>query len=235
VSKRKESCAGCGHVRRVYARLGGEALCPSCYRARLRCTRCDHLGVGSHGLCWGCLLGDRVDELRVRAGAERGERLAGYLDALALSSNPQSTLRWMQMPAFALVEDVVGGCLELSHRAFDERQGARGEGSAIAYLRAALVAHGALPERDETAAAFERWLARALPEAPDGPDRATITAFATWQGRPRACRDGRPPPRSAAAIGRQARPQSGAPSDRPDAVAARAEPRSCRLAPGPPG
>jgi hypothetical protein len=127
------------------------------------------------------MLADRVDELRTRAGADRGERLAEYLDALAASRNPQSTLRWMHMPAFALVEDVVDGRLELCHHAFDERQGARGEGSAIAYLRAALVAHGALPERDETAAAFERWLARTLPELRDGPDRATVTAFATWQ------------------------------------------------------
>lgn len=127
------------------------------------------------------MLADRVDELRARAGPDRRERLAGYLDALAASANPQSTLRWMQMPAFALVEDLVDGRLELTHQAFDARQGSQGEGSAIAYLRAALVAHGALATRDETAAAFERWLARTLPALPDGPDRATVTAFATWQ------------------------------------------------------
>ncbi|MBV9192646.1 MAG: hypothetical protein JO168_00775 [Solirubrobacterales bacterium] len=57
----------------------------------------------------------------------------------------------------------------------------QGEGSAVAYLRAALVAHGALPERDETSAGFDRWLARTLAGLPDGPDRAVVTAFATWQ------------------------------------------------------
>jgi hypothetical protein len=119
--------------------------------------------------------------LGVRAGGDRGERLAGDLDALAASSNAQSTMRWMQTRPFSLVHDLVDGRLELSHQAFDERQGVQGEGSAIAYLRAALVAHGALAPRDETAAAFERWLARTLPELPDGPDHATVTAFATWQ------------------------------------------------------
>lgn len=181
MTKRPETCAICGHLRRVYARVDGQPRCPTCHRATLPCTRCDRIGVGSRGLCWSCLLADRVGELRARAGPERGEVLAGYLDALAASRNPQSTLRWMHTPPFALVDDVLDGRLALSHHALDERQGAQGEGSAVSYLRAALVAHGALPARDETAAAFARWLARALPDTPDGPDRASIEAFATWQ------------------------------------------------------
>jgi hypothetical protein len=152
-----------------------------CYRAWQRCRRCDQLAVGSRGLCWACLLSDRVDALRVRAGAERAACLASYLDALAASPNPASTLRWMQTLAYALVEDVVDGRLNLSHQAFDQRQGPEGEGSAVSYLRAALVAHGSLPARDETAAAFDRWLTRALQALPDGPDRTTLTAFSTWQ------------------------------------------------------
>jgi hypothetical protein len=199
VSTRRAQCAACGQVRRAYARAQSGVLCPSCYHATLHCERCGRVGVGRRSLCWACLLADRVDELRARAGPDRGPRLAAYLDALQASANPHSTLRWMQMPAFALVEDVVEGRLRLSHRAFDEYQGTQGEGCAIAYLRAALVAHGALPTRDETAAAFERWLARTLPTLCDGPDRATVTAFATWQVARRltattARHNGTPPP-----------------------------------------
>jgi hypothetical protein len=177
----RERCRDCGQLRRVYARSVGDPLCLTCYRAGLSCTRCDHLGVGDHGLCFRCRLDERVDGLRTRAGVDRGARLTGYLDALAASPNPQSTLRWMQTPSFALVQDLVDGRLGLSHSAFDERQGAQGEGSAIAYMRAALVAHGALPDRDEIAAAFERWLARKLSVLPDGPDRSSVAAFASWE------------------------------------------------------
>jgi hypothetical protein len=143
VSDPNEECLICLRVRRVYARIDGESVCTGCYRAQRRCGRCDRLGVGSaRGLCWECLLADRVEELRDRAGPDRGARLAGYLDALAASPNAASTLRWMDTPPFALLDAVVDGRLELSHRAFDQRQGTQGEGSAIAYLRAALVAHG---------------------------------------------------------------------------------------------
>ena len=194
-----EQCAACGHVRRVYGRAPDGVLCVTCFRARQRCARCDGLGVGYRGLCWGCLLADRVDELRARAGPERGIRLAAYLDALAASPNPASTLRWMHTPPYALVEDLVDGRLELSHEAFDQRQGDAGEGSAIAYLRAGLVAHGALPARDEIVAAFDRWVTRALGALPEGPDRTTLTAFSTWQvarklAATSARHDGAPPP-----------------------------------------
>jgi hypothetical protein len=127
------------------------------------------------------MLADRVEELRARAGPDRGARLSMYLDALAASPNARSTLRWMATEPFGLLEDVVDGALELSHQGFDQRQGDQGEGSAVAYLREALVAHGALPERDETIAGFDRWLDRTLAGLPDGPDRAAVTAFATWQ------------------------------------------------------
>ncbi len=194
-----ETCSVCGQLRRVYARIDGKGVCTACHRASLRCSRCDRLGVGVRGLCWACLLAEPVDELRARAGPQRAPRLAGYLDALAASPNPQSTLRWIQTSSFALLEDVVDGRLELAHQAFDQRQGDAGEGSAIAYLRAAMVAHGALPERDETQAVFGRWLTRALRRLPDGPDRGRVEAFATWQvARELAARTARyrgaPPP-----------------------------------------
>jgi hypothetical protein len=102
-------------MRRVYARVDGDALCPGCYRAGVRCARCGQVGVADRGLCWACRLADRVEGLRVRAGRDRGERLASYLDALAASSNAQSTMRWMQTRPFSLVHDLVDGRLELSH------------------------------------------------------------------------------------------------------------------------
>jgi hypothetical protein len=182
VSEPLERCSVCRRVRRIYGRGDAGVLCSGCYRAQRHCGRCDRLGIGSsRALCWECLLADRVEALRARGGPDRAAGLVGYLDALAASPNAASTLRWMQTPPFALVEDLVDGRLALAHQALDERQGAEGEGSAVAYLRAALVAHGALPQRDETAAAFDRWFAGAVAGLPDGRDRAAVTAFGTWQ------------------------------------------------------
>src|SRR3984885_1275879 len=182
-----------------YGRAPDGVLCVTCFRARQRCRRCDRLGVGYRGLCWGCLLADRVDELRARAGPERGIRLAAYLDRWRPHPVRRRRCGGCIRPPTRWFKDVVDGRLELSHEAFDQRQGDAGEGSAIAYLRAALVAHGALPARDEIVAAFDRWVTRALGALPDGPDRATLTAFSAWQvARKLAAtstrHDGAPPP-----------------------------------------
>jgi hypothetical protein len=148
----------------------------------------------------------RIDADPVCTGCYRAERRCGRCDRLGIGSG--RGLCWMDTPPFSLLEDVVDGRLELSHRAFDRRQGDQGEGSAVAYLRAALVAHAALPDRDETSAALHRWLARTLAGLPDGPDHAQVTAFATWQiGRrlaeTTARHQGTPPPSAVEGLGVQ--------------------------------
>ncbi len=51
---------------------------------------------------------------------------------------------------------------------------------AVEYLRALLVAHGALPVRDEQLARLERRVAGLLAAVADPDDRRVLTAFATW-------------------------------------------------------
>ena len=74
------------------------------------------------------------------------------------------------------------GRIPLSHAGRDGQPAGR----PVEYLRALLVAHGALPARNEPLARLER---RVAPGITDTDDRRTVTAYAAWRvlhctGRP---------------------------------------------------
>jgi hypothetical protein len=196
----KACCVRCGLLRRPAGRTAaGAALCAACARVESLpvCSRCGAEDMIRRGLCPACLVAARVDELRTTAAPARAARLAPYLDALARSPNPASTLRWMQTPPFANVRALVAGEVELSHAGLDALPGSSRNGGAVAFLRAALVEHGVLEPRDEPSAAFARWLPRALERLAEGPDRGHVRAFAAWHvahGLARASRAGRAGP-----------------------------------------
>ena len=60
--------------------------------------------------------------------------------------------------------------------------------ASVDYLRAMLVAHGALPPRDEPLARLERAVADLLAQVPAGKDRRALAAYATWRVLHRARR-----------------------------------------------
>ena len=68
--------------------------------------------------------------------------------------------------------------------------------ASVDYLRAMLVAHGALPPRDEPLARLERAVADLLAQVPAGEDRRALAAYATWRvlHRARRCTRTRPTP-----------------------------------------
>jgi len=103
-----------------------------------------------------------------------------YLDSLACARNPDSTLRWLQTPTRHLLSDLLAGRIALTHEALDAAMEDTHAPRATAFVRAALVHHGVLPERDEVTAAFVRWIAHATGALEDGPDRALVRAYATW-------------------------------------------------------
>jgi integrase len=177
-------CSVCGRSRPVAARVDGEPLCGWCWRTRHAtdtiCARCGARGAVVGGLCCACRLDNRVAQLRNTAQPSIAERMAPYLDALAGSPTPASTLRWMQTPSIKLLQRLLTGDIELSHRGLDEEQAAR-PSRAITSLPAALVEHAVLDRRDETSARFAQWLPDTLAKLPDGADRTQIRAFATWE------------------------------------------------------
>jgi hypothetical protein len=90
---------------------------------------------------------------------------------------PELALKWLEgQAARKLLPVLAAGKGSVTHDALDKLGPAR----STAYLRAALVAAGVLPWRDEHLAAFERWLPGALAKVSDDQDRRVIRSYATW-------------------------------------------------------
>lgn len=177
-------CLDCGEARPAYRRVDGGVLCAACDRRRGNttgvCRSCQASAPLKRGLCAACRLRERVAELAARGEPEAVERLAPYLATLAAARNPASTLRWLQTPTRALLEELLARRLAISHAAFDALEDAGRDGR-LGFLRAALVESGVLERRDEESARFVRWYGRAIDAIRPGPDRAHVRAYATWQ------------------------------------------------------
>jgi hypothetical protein len=103
--------------------------------------------------------------------------LAGVHAAILASATPRKALNWLRSGAGApILAAIATGTMSLTHAALDEHPKRR----AADHVRQMLVAHGALPERDEALARLERWIDDQL-AAVDRPDDAgLLRRFATW-------------------------------------------------------
>jgi hypothetical protein len=91
-------------------------------------------------------------------------------DAIVASASPRTALNWLRRGAGApLLAALSRGELACSHTALDAHPQRRGAD----YLRALLVAHGALPVRDEALARLERTVADLLAAVPSEQDGAS--------------------------------------------------------------
>jgi len=183
--RRTVTCIACGHDRPGYRRVPDGVLCAACDRRRGgttgACRDCRSVAPLVTRRCHGCRLRARLEQLAAEADPAAAATLAPYLAGLAAAANPASTLRWMQGPAFALLEDLLAGRVEVSHTAIDAAQGDASDARAVAFLRAGLVHHGALEPRDEPSAAFARWQQRNVNQLAPSPDRAHVRAYSSWQ------------------------------------------------------
>jgi hypothetical protein len=182
--RRVATCVDCGQQRPAQRRVSGGVVCAPCDRRRGN-TRGICAGCGANAplrreLCDACRLRERVAQLA--AGGDRHARavLAPYLAALAAAPNPTSTLRWLQRPTLALLQDLLAGRIAVTHQALDVAQGDAHTGRAVGYVRAALIDAGVLEPRDEHSAAFGHWQHGALDAIAPGPDRGRVRAYATW-------------------------------------------------------
>ena len=102
-----------------------------------------------------------------------------------------NALNWLRKGAGAAVLAALArGDIALTHEALDAHPNRR----PVDYLRAMLVAHGALPPRDQPLARLERAVADLLAQVPAGEDRRALTAHATWRVLHRARRGTRTRP-----------------------------------------
>ena len=187
VSDDHQQCAACGHVRRVYGRAPDGVLCVTCFRARQRCARCDGLGVGYRGLCWGCLLADRVDELRARAGPERGIRLAGLpgrVGGLAQSGVDAAVDAYAALSRWLRISSM-GASSCRTRRSINGREmlgkGRRSPTCAPRWSRTERSRHAMRSWPRLTAGSGAR-----SERCPTGRTARPVTAFSTWQVAPQA-------------------------------------------------
>lgn len=179
----KITCSGCGESRRPATCGDGAALCADCagIPSEGTCSACGREDQNFYkGLCGRCSVKLRIAALRESGAPEAIRALDPYLRALEATAKARSVLRWIdRSPGYELLERIASGEVELTHDGLDQLQ--RPGTTAVTFLRAALVAHQALPERDEDLAALQRWVNERLTTAPAGPDRVHLRAYASWR------------------------------------------------------
>jgi len=127
------------------------------------------------GQCQRCTLVRRVDDLFAPAGHPLPAPLAALRAALVDTDRPKAVLRWLARPATrAVLVDVAAGARPLTHATLD----ALSTPKAIGYLRAALVAVGSLPDRDEQLVRFESWIAATVARVEPSADRQIVDGYA---------------------------------------------------------
>jgi hypothetical protein len=147
-----KTCLDCGQQRPAHRRVTGGVVCASCDRRRGNprgiCGGCGVMAPLRRDLCVACRLRERVAELAGSADPAVRAVLEPYLARLGEAPNPASTLRWLQTPTRALLEDLLAGRIAATHAALDITQDDAHASGAVGFVRAALVDAGVLEPRD---------------------------------------------------------------------------------------
>jgi len=176
----KGSCSRCGQVRRLTRITGLAGLCEPCagIKSEHVCHSCGAEDrIYKDGLCASCTVRDTLRPHIERATPELAAKLGPYLDSLIQTSHAWSTMTWVnRSPAYGVLLDILAGRRPLEHEALDTAPGGR----AVNHLRAALVAHRALPPRNEPLFRFARWLEKQTENMPQTSDRQHLKSWAHW-------------------------------------------------------
>ncbi|MEV0899998.1 hypothetical protein [Actinoplanes sp. NPDC049802] len=178
----REECTNCRRIRPVIARPADGPLCGTCWRRHPAATRpCDRCGVITRlhhfGLCAACARPEVVRNLLTTPEGHLHPAANGVLDVLCGNDNPAAVLKWLQSAtARTLLITIAQHAKPLDHALMDRLRPAK----AAAKLRALLVAHGALPARDEHLAMLEQWVGMATAAIADPIERRLVHRFAIW-------------------------------------------------------
>ena len=178
----KARCDRCQRYRRPALGEANAGLCEMCagIKSTQVCGRCGaEEDLYASARCAACYLADEIDRFRATGDPAAIKTLDRYLAALQTAGPANSVLHWLRISrtsAAPILRDMLAGARPITHDALDQAPA----GHAAEFLRAALVKHGALPERDEVCHRFERWIIAATEQLPDHPDRADLRRWATW-------------------------------------------------------
>jgi hypothetical protein len=130
------------------------------------------------GSCERCSLARRTAQLMAGPDETAAAALAGLADTIVASATPRKALNWLRQGAGApILAQLSAGTMAISHEALDAHPQPR----AANHIRQMLIAHGALPARDEQLATLERLNSTTVAGIERPEDRNTVAAFATWR------------------------------------------------------
>jgi hypothetical protein len=182
---RRPTCVECGRAPRLG--ITDDGRCRQCrQKAEHHCNRCgrtSQLTRQDDGwICHRCALAADVDD-RLGPADQMPEGLAPVRAAIAAADNPAIVRRWLRTSTGGqLLARLATGQIPLSHGALDQA----GADRSIEYLRALLVAVGALPDEDRSLERLERFFDHYLTSRiADPADRKTVQAWLRWQVLPR--------------------------------------------------
>jgi hypothetical protein len=179
-------CGLCGRVRRVALKAVGDGpdICPTCYQAPLvDCSVCGQHALGRRTTkngqpwCFACQATDRIDRLLAGPDGTIPAGIKDVRDVLVATGRPRSILsNWTSTESLSLLAKLARQHEQISHELLD----AEGDRFSVGYLRALLVAAGALPERDEHATRLRRFAASVIDAVADSRHRQVLTRYARW-------------------------------------------------------
>ena len=182
-AKRTRGTCACGHEGVLPGRIDGEPACRDCSGIRLNvdCVRCgaeDELY--RNGECWRCTLGPLVDSALTdpRTGTIP-KKLQPLAEGLKTMQRANSGLTWLRQ---AHVQSFFRGLLDgrtttITHQTID----ALPSGPSREYTRKLLVAHGAIPSRDENKARFLSWVVEAEQRVATSSHAELIRTYIRWE------------------------------------------------------
>ncbi len=179
-SRARRHCVGCGKEKYAAARTEDGHLCETCWQknpisfnpCRL-CGKVEYLH--SYGRCHSCVRDQQVRDTLSRGGVLRPS-LRPVHDVL-VSGGARAGMQWLgRSSSRTIVDALAEGTCPLTHEGLDTLL----PNKSVAFLRAALVAAGVLPPRDERFAALEQWITSATEAVTDEGERKLVRRFATW-------------------------------------------------------
>ncbi|MFL6119670.1 hypothetical protein [Actinophytocola sp.] len=199
-ARRRDTCVACGEHKPVHGLAPEGALCRRCYPTHPVSMRaCRECGVVErlfhHDLCTRCACRRKLHDLLTPSEGIGNQSTSNDDSATAIASlptaaqavvealangDPRSVLMWLRETPPRRVLAAIGTAIDegcpVTHELLDELEPPQ----AVTRLRAALVAQGVLPDRDEHLATLEHWLAQYLPNVQDAGERKILRSFVTW-------------------------------------------------------
>jgi hypothetical protein len=189
--ERPETCAGCQNTRiLVCVNESGDEVCTRCGGVDLNfaCKDCGEEGPGFRdGKCDRCLVLVKVNTLLGEEGAIRDARLKPLFNALP-AVDPGSVHTWLcKKRSLAWLAELARSGRDITHEEFDRLP----QNAQTLHIRAAFVAAGVLPQRNEALAQLQLWVDRTIPTIAVE-HQSVIRAYAEWhivrRARQRAAR-----------------------------------------------